>query len=185
MFELLLTYKYFILLPLAIIEGPIIAVVCGFLITLKIFNPLLVYIILIIGDLVGDAFIYYIGYRGKGLLRFFKITDEKLEKAKLYFKDNHKKAIIMSKLIHGIGFTGLIAAGASRVPYGKYFRTCVIISLIQSVIMIMIGVLFGHAYVRIGKYLNYYAAGASVIFLVILLFVFLRKAHFGKKTTIE
>ena len=175
MIELLLTYKYIILMPLAIIEGPIIAVLCGFLVTLKVLNPLLVYVILVLGDIVGDGGIYYLGYSGKRFLKYFKVTEEKLEKAKIYFRDNHKKAIFMSKLVHGIGFTGLLAAGASHVPYKRYFKTCALISIVQSAVMILIGVLFGHAYVQIGKYLNYYAAGISIIVLIVLLIVFIRK----------
>jgi membrane protein DedA with SNARE-associated domain len=175
MIELLLTYKYIILMPLAIIEGPIIAVICGFLVTLKVLNPLLVYVILVLGDIVGDGGIYYLGYSGKRFLKYFKVTEEKLEKAKTYFRDNHKKAIFMSKLVHGIGFTGLLAAGASHVPYKRYFKTCALISIVQSAIMILIGVLFGHAYVQIGKYLNYYAAVISIIGLIVLLIVFIRK----------
>ena len=184
MLELLLTYKYLILMPLAIIEGPIIAVICGFLVTLGIFNPLLTYAILVAGDIVGDGVIYYIGYSGKRFLKYFRITEEKLEKAKTYFHENHHKAIAMSKLVHGIGFTGLIAAGATHVPYKRYFKTCTLISLIQSVIMMLIGFLFGHAYVQIEKYLNYYAALVSIGALVFLLFFFLRKYKFGTKTTL-
>lgn len=171
-------------MPLSIIEGPIVAVICGFLVTLKVMNPLLAYVILVVGDVVGDGIIYYIGYSGKRFLKYFKITEEKLEKAKTYFHENHKKAIAMSKLVHGIGFTGLIAAGASHVPYKRYFKTCTLISLVQSFVMILIGFLFGHAYVQIGKYLNYYAAVVSVLALVILLFVFIRKYKFGTKTTL-
>ncbi len=181
MLELLLTYKYLILMPLAIIEGPIIAVVCGFLVTLKIMNPLLVYVILIIGDIVGDGLIYYIGYSGKRFLKYFKVTEEKLEKAKTYFHENHKKAIFASKLAHGIGFTGLIAAGASHVPYKRYFKTCTLISLVQSAVMITIGIFFGHAYVQIGKYLDYYAAIVSVLVLIILTIIIIRKYKIGIK----
>lgn len=175
MLELLLTYKYVILMPLSIIEGPIIAVVCGFLITLKIMNLFGVYAILVAGDVVGDGVIYYIGYSGKRFLKYFRVTDEKLEKAKTYFHENHKKAVIMSKLVHGIGFTGLIAAGASHVPYKRYFKTCTLISVIQSAVMILIGILFGHAYVKIGKYLNYYAAFVSIIALIVALFILVKK----------
>jgi len=175
MIELLLTYKYLILIPLAAIEGPIVTVAAGFLVTMDIFNPFLVYVVMVIGDIVGDAVIYYIGYSGKKLLGFFKISEEKLEKAKVYFRDNHKKAMITSKLLHGIGFAGLIAAGASHVPYRRYFMTCALISVIQSLIMLVIGMLFGNAYVIIGKYLNYYVAVASLIILTILLFVGIRK----------
>jgi membrane-associated protein len=184
MVELLLTYKYLILMPLAVIEGPIVAVICGFLVTLGFFNPLAVYVVMVIGDIVGDGIVYYIGYSGKRFLKYFKITEEKLEKAKTYFHENHKKAIIMSKLVHGIGFTGLIAAGASHVPYKRYLKTCALISIIQSFVMIVIGVFFGHAYVVIGKYLNYYAAFVSVIVLVIVLFIFIRRYKLGTKTSL-
>jgi len=182
--QLLLTYKYLILIPLSIIEGPIVAVICGFLVTLNILNLFLVYAILVIGDIIGDGLIYYIGYSGKRFLKYFRVTDEKLEKAKIYFHENHKKAIIMSKLVHGIGFTGLVAAGASHVPYKKYFKTCTLISLIQSAVMLTIGILFGHAYVQIGKYLDYYAAGISILVLIIVLIIFIKKYKFGTKTTL-
>lgn len=169
---------------MAVIEGPIVAVVCGFLITLKILNPLLVYIILVIGDVVGDGIIYYVGYSGKRFLHYFKINEEKLERAKTYFHENHKKAIITSKLVHGIGFTGLLAAGASHVPYKRYFKTCTFISVVQSAVMMMVGVLFGHAYVQIGKYLDYYAATVSVAVLVILLFILIKRYKLGTKTSL-
>jgi membrane-associated protein len=184
MISLLLTYKYIILIPLAIIEGPIVSVICGFLVTLGVFNPLLVYMVMVIGDIAGDGIIYYIGYSGKRFLKYFRVTEEKLEKAKTYFHENHKKAIFMSKLVHGIGFTGLIAAGASHVPYKRYFLTCTLISVVQSAVMLMVGILFGHAYVQIGKYLDYYAAGVSVIVLIILLIIFIRKYHLGTKTSL-
>jgi membrane-associated protein len=183
MIQLLLTYKYIILIPLAIIEGPIVTVVCGFLVTLKVFNPLAVYVVMVLGDIVGDAGIYYLGYSGKRFLKYFRITEEKLEKAKTYFHENHKKAIAMSKLVHGIGFTGLVAAGASHVPYKRYFKSCALISAIQSLVMLLLGILFGHAYVQIGKYLNYYAALVSVIVLISLLIIIIRKYKFNIRTT--
>jgi membrane protein DedA with SNARE-associated domain len=144
-------------------------------VTLKVFNPFVVYVVMVLGDIIGDAGIYYIGYRGKGFLKYFRVTEEKLEKAKQYFENNHKKAIFTSKLAHGIGFTGLIAAGASHVPYLRYFKTCAFISVVQSFIMLLIGIFFGQAYVVIEKYLNYYAAVASVIVLIVVIFIFIRK----------
>ena len=136
---------------------------------------------MVIGDIIGDAGIYYIGYKGKRFLKYLRVTDEKLEKAKAYFANNHKKALFASKLAHGVGFTGLIAAGASHVPYKKYFITCGIISAIQSLIMLMIGILFGHAYEVIGKYLDYYAAIVSIIVIAIILFFAIRKYKIGIK----
>ncbi len=184
MIALLMTYKYLILIPLSIIEGPIVTIGAGFLVTLGVFNPLVVYVIMVIGDIIGDAGVYFIGYHGKKLLKYFRVTEEKLEKAKEYFRKNHHKALAMSKLVHGLGFTGLIAAGALHVPYKRYFITCASISVVQSAVMLAIGVLFGHAYVQIGKYLNFYAAGASVLVLVIILIVVIRKFKLGTKTSL-
>ena len=183
MMSLLFTYKYIILIPLSIIEGPIITVICGFLVTLKVFNPFLVYIIMVLGDIIGDAGIYFIGYSGKRFLKYFKVTEEKLEKAKKYFEGNHKKAIVLSKLVHGIGFTGLMAAGAVHVSYKKYFKTCAMISVIQTFVMLILGILFGHAYVLIGEYLNYYAAIVSIVALIFLVILFLRKYKFNIRST--
>ncbi len=182
MVELLLTYKYLILIPLSIVEGPILMIVCGPLIVLGILNPLLVYLIIVSGDIVGDIAQYYMGYYGKRLLPYFKITEEKLEKAEAYFNENYKKAIIMSKVVYGIGFTGLVAAGALHSPFGRYFKICGMVSLVQYAIWFVIGILFGNMYLVIEKYLNYYAAIVSVVVLIIILFAFIRKYKIGTET---
>ncbi|MFA5840685.1 MAG: VTT domain-containing protein [Candidatus Paceibacterota bacterium] len=182
MLELLLTYKYLILIPLAIIEGPIISVISGFLVTLGIFNIITVYIVMVLGDIIGDGIFYFIGYKGKRLFHYFKVEEEKVEKAKIYFQENHKKAIAGSKIMWGIGTVGLIAAGALHVPYKRYFNTCALYSLAQSFIMIFLGVFFGKAYLIIGKYFNYYAAGISILALIVLSFyIFIRKYKQNKK----
>lgn len=184
MIELLLTYKYAIFIPLVMIDGSIVVVIAGFLVTMGVFNPFLVYVVTVLSDVLRDGVVYLIGRSGKRFLRYFKVTDEKLEKAKTFFHENHKKAIITFKLLHGIGFTGLMAAGASHVPYKRYLKTCALISVVQSLVILLIGIMFGNAYVVIGKYLNYYAAVTSVIALVFVLILFIRKYRLGTKTTL-
>jgi membrane-associated protein len=175
MIQLLLTYKYFILIPLSILEGPIVTVIAGFLVTLKVFNPIVVFLIMVIGDIIGDGIFYYIGYKGKKLFHYFGVNEEKIEKAKIYFHENHKKAIAGSKIMWGIGTAGLITAGVLHVPYKRYFKTCALYSVGQSFVMLLLGIFFGQSFVIIEKYFNYYAAGASIITLVVLLFVIIRK----------
>ena len=180
--QLLLTYKYAILIPLSIIEGPIVSVVAGFLTTQGVLNLLLVFLIMIIGDIIGDGIFYFIGYKGKKLFHYFKINEEKIEKAKIYFQENHNKAIAASKIMWGIGTAGLIAAGALHVPYKRYFKTCALYSFGQSFIMIILGIFFGQAYIIIGKYFNYYSALVSILVIAFLLFfVFIRKYKQNKK----
>jgi membrane protein DedA with SNARE-associated domain len=173
--NLLITYKYIILIPLSIIEGPIVAVIVGFLTTLGIFNFFISYIILVVGDMFGDSAIYAIGRWGSGLTDKYGhkigITQKRIELTKDFFREHHHKAVTTSKLLHGIGFTGLLVAGNMKIPYLRYVKTCGTITIIQSVVMLVLGVFFGHAYLQISKYINYYAAIVSVSVLVLILII--------------
>ena len=127
------------------------------------------------GDIIGDAFFYWMGYSGKRFLKYFKVSEEKLEQAKTYFKDNHNKTLTMSKLVHGVGLAGIIAAGAVHVPYKKFFKTCALISCLQSFVLVVVGYFFGHAYVIIGKYLNDYATFVSIVALIVIVYFVYQK----------
>lgn len=177
---LLETYKYWILLPLAIIEGPLLAIIVGFLITLSIFNPLIAFFILVLGDVIGDMLMYLLGrWGGKPILskfgRFLGVTEQKLNDARVFFSDRHTKAVVLSKLIHGVGFVGLITAGILRVSYRKFALTCLSLSIAQVTLMLILGVLFGHAYTLLGNYLGYYATGVSIAaVLIVIVIIFLK-----------
>lgn len=179
---LLLTYKYLILVPIAIAEGPIASVIAGFLVTLGFLNIFLVYVIIVLGDIIGDTAFYYLGYGGKTILNkygsFLGITQERLEQAKRYFETKHQKAIILSKIIHGVGIAGLVTAGILRIPYRRYIKSCITVTIPQSAVLVLTGVLFGHAYLQIGKYLDYFAATISVVALAIVAFLFYRYGKF-------
>ncbi|KKU81260.1 MAG: hypothetical protein UY07_C0022G0025 [Parcubacteria group bacterium GW2011_GWA1_47_8] len=173
---LLEQYKYVVLLPLAIIEGPILTVVAGFLVTLGLLNSFLVYVIIVAGDVIGDSIAYAFGRWGSSLLHshgsYIGITTEKIVRAKEYFAARHNKAIVMSKLVYGIGTVGLVTAGSLKIPYLRYLRSCFAVSLLQALVFLVIGLSFGHAYVQIGKYLDNFAAIASVVALTVgLVFV--------------
>lgn len=176
---LLMTYKYALLFPLSIIEGPIVTVLGGFLSSLHLMNWLAIYVIVILGDIVGDTSIYSFGRWGG---EFFKkhgfrigFPHERLEVAKKYFTNHHHKALIASKLFHGIGVSGLVAAGILKIPYMRFIRTCLIISLLQSAVFLLIGIFFGHAYQQIGQYFDSYAAIISIIILAIITLVIFLK----------
>jgi membrane-associated protein len=177
---LLETYKYYIVIPLAILEGPILAIIVGFLVTLKVFNLFIVFVVLVMGDVIGDSFMYTLGrWGGKPVIDkvapFLGITDQKLGDGKKFFDEKHVRAVMLSKLVHGLGFIGLITAGILKVPYRRFALTCIAISIAQIIVMITIGVFFGHAYVLLNKYLNFYAAGASIITaLGLVIFIFIK-----------
>ena len=163
-------YGYLIVFPIAILEGPIISILAGFLVSLGQLNYIIVFLIIMAGDVIGDTMYYALGRWGEKFVRKHGIrvglTETRIEQTKKYFHENHKKAVVISKVAHGIGMVGLIVAGILKVPYNRYIKTCLIITSIQAFILLTLGVLFGHAYVKIEKYLNLYVAIASVIVLI-------------------
>src|SRR4051812_5717647 len=109
---LLSTYRYWIIFPLAILEGPILTIILGFLVTLGQFNPFAVYAIIVLGDFCGDLLHYSIGRWGRRWLplSWIGLTEERLHTGKKYFEKHKWKALISAKLVHGVGASGLIVA---------------------------------------------------------------------------
>src|ERR1700743_2846911 len=65
---LLARYGYAVILPIAVIEGPAMAMVAGALAAAGELNPYSACILLILADLVGDALYYGLGRFGHGPL---------------------------------------------------------------------------------------------------------------------
>jgi len=177
--QLLTNYQYLILFPVSIIEGPIITIISGFLVAQGIMNMFVVYGIIVVGDIIGDTIAYGIGRYGVNKLRrlnaFLRITPKKMKDAEKFFDIHQHKAIIFSKVFHGVGTLGLIAAGMLKVQYPRYLSSCFKVSLLQSAFLLILGVFFGHMYTQLSKYLDYFAAIVGVVFIVAVVFYVLYK----------
>ena len=166
---LLQTYGYLLLFPLAIMEGPIVTVIAGFLVTTSVFNPFVVYAIVVFGDVLGDAFWYLTGRFGGGwkftkwIEGMFGITPNSIDSARQKFADHRFKMMTVAKLAYGIGSAGLVAAGIVRVPYLLFATTCLIVTLTQAAFFLGLGMLFGAAYEQVAVYINYFAAATLAL----------------------
>jgi membrane protein DedA with SNARE-associated domain len=174
---LLIEYKYLVLFPIMVAEGPFASIVSGFLISTGILNVFATFLVVLAGDLAGDAMFYSLGrWSKKYLLKYgirFNVTEEKLEIAKKYFIEHHHRAILTSKLLYGIGVAGLMAAGTLKIPFYKYIRSCFFISLAQSSILIFLGYVSGYAYSKVFGYLDTYTKIISgIVFIIIILYLF-------------
>ena len=176
-FNLLMQYRYLILLPLCIVEGPIIAVIAGLLCSRGIMDPLYAYPIIVFGDIIGDSLVYMLGRYGKSkplflakIKRRIGLTDAKMERARAYFEANPRKTISLSKIILGIGVAGIYMAGNAKVAYSKFISICLLTSAAQYIFYVGLGYLFGQAYVQINQYLNFFASFSIVLAIALILF---------------
>ncbi|MDP9041580.1 MAG: VTT domain-containing protein [Bacteroidota bacterium] len=179
MYHLLAQYKYLLLFPLSIVEGPIIAVIAGFLCTNGLLNPLLVLPIIVAGDMVGDSICYSFGRWGmpkflKSFIHRFVLKPEGIDRAKIYFDSNPIKTISLSKVTLGIGVAGIYLAGNARIPFIKFLKICLVTSVIQYIFYLGIGLFFGQAYVQINHYLDFVASICIITGLGVILFLFIR-----------
>lgn len=179
----LLHYKYFVLFPVMVVEGPMITVIAGFLSSLGYLNIFVVYVVVVIGDLVGDS-IYYAGGRW-GRKRFVRrwgryvgIRMERIMQLQEYFAKHKAKTLIVAKLSHAIGAPVLVAAGVANVPYWQFVGINFLAALPKSLVLLLIGFYFGKGYAKISEYLDYTALGTvALAALLIMLYLIKKKIH--------
>lgn len=150
------TYTYFILFPIAILEGHVISLIVGFLAQLGYVNPFIAGAVIMSGNLTGDILIYWIGYyKGEKFLnrwgKYVGITSMSIEKSKKLFSNHHSKLLFISKLTNGFGLmiAILFTAGLARVPFRTYLLWNFLGELLWTSLLITLGYLFGHLYTQI------------------------------------
>lgn len=188
--QLLSQYQYLILFPLAIIEGPIVAVIAGLLCSTQLLNLVFVYPIIVAGDITGDSICYLFGRFGvptfvKKIALKLGFKTERIAVVRSYFDTNPIKTISLSKVALGIGVAGIYLAGNAKIPYKKFIVVCLATSAMQYVFYLAIGFLFGSAYTEISRYLNTASAFTIVAALAILLWLFIKSKLKNKTASIQ
>ncbi|MDB5237955.1 MAG: alkaline phosphatase [Candidatus Kaiserbacteria bacterium] len=178
---LLLEYKYLIMLPLAVIEGPILSMVAGFFIRAGELSLIPVFITLAAGDLIGDTLWYWLGrsYGHRFVSRFGKyvsISEDNIATLQRVFQRYHTPILLFSKLTMGLGFPGatLFTAGLSRVPFWRYMALNTIGQVIWTAFLIAIGYYLGQLYQQFNNILGILSA------MGIMLVIFALLVGFGK-----
>ncbi|OHA78897.1 MAG: hypothetical protein A2V96_01635 [Candidatus Yonathbacteria bacterium RBG_16_43_6] len=190
---LIIKYKYVAIFPIAVIEGPIIALVAGFLVSLGYLKFIQAYIILVIADITGDIIYYYVGYfsnkkkflekygsRFPAVLRNFNMLDNLWEK-------HERKTILLSKLSYGLCIPFLMSAGISRMPIKRYVTYVTIIDLIKFGVIMAIGYFLGYSFQKAESYILYFGIAVAVILIIFIIVYILysKKYAIAEITEIE
>ena len=153
--------------------------IAGFLCTTQFLNPLIVFPIIVTGDIIGDSLFYMLGRFGvpgflKKIIKRLGFKSENINRVRSYFDTNPVRTISLSKITLGIGFAGIYLAGNAKIPYRKFILICLLTSALQYIVYLGIGLLFGSAYKQISHYLDFATALIIVTGLTILIFVFIK-----------
>lgn len=177
----LLAYRYIIVYPLAIAEGPVLMMISGFLVRTGFFSFWPIYLLLMAGDLTGDIAWYFVGRHGARPLinrygHFLSLTEKNVEKMEVLFHKHQMKILFISKITMGFGFAlaTLIAAGAAKIPFKKYFAINFFGQFVWTGILMAVGYFFGQLYTVVDKSLRW----GFIVALIVL--GFLAMYGFGK-----
>lgn len=166
LFKFLIQYKYAVIFPIATLEGPIITLVSGFLISLGILSFIPTLVVVFAGDMISDSFYYSLGKRGRTFverIKFLHISPARLEKVEKHFEKYPGKTLVISKASYGIGSLFLIAAGISKMSYQKFLEYITPLNAVRSTVLLLIGYYLGTAVRYSGVYLAYYTIGVIIL----------------------
>ncbi len=158
--QFLTNHGYWILLPLMIIEGPIVTLVAALMASLGVFNIWIVFLLSVLGDMLGDVIFYGIG-RWKGMMfvqkfgRHIGITKALVLKMEKYFKNHGGKTIVIVKSTTGLCWATFVAAGIVKMPFRKFVTYSILGGLVWSSFLVVMGYFFGYLYEQIADYINY------------------------------
>jgi membrane protein DedA with SNARE-associated domain len=181
----LLLYKYVIIFPIALIEGPILPIIGGFLLRQEYVQILPLFSVLLIGNLIGDSFWYGVGYRWAHPFiarygKFLNISEELFLKVQDVFQRRAAYILLLSKITMGFGFAlvTLIGAGAAKIPFRKYIVLNAIGGTIWIATAMAVGYFFGHVYLLIEKG---FRAVSLVTFVAIVILILARLYKYSRK----
>lgn len=177
--NVLIQYKYIVLVPLTIIEGPLIMLLSGFLVRLGIMDFWPAYFTLMASDLLGDIFWYSVGYYTghpfiKRFGKFVSITEKHIEKITELFHRYHNRILIISKVTMGFGFAlvTLVGAGIAKIPFQKYLTLNAVGQIFWTGLLLTAGFFLGHFYETVGAVFGRLTSFAMIVVVCIGLFGF-------------
>lgn len=178
-------YKYFLIFPIAIVEGPIIIIITGFLVFLGYLNIYAALPVLVVADVIGDSMYYLVGKYWKRSI-FIKRIASFLgynEKSEIFLEEHFKKhkgkTFLLAKISHGIGGAVQVSSGIAGVKYTEFLKYSILGTVPKATILLVVGYYAGSYYLKIDNILNYIAT--ITLTAVVLVVLYLLLARYIKK----
>lgn len=170
-------YGYWVVFPLVVVEGPIITVITGSLVSFGIFNFAVAYIVIMVADLSGDSAYYAIGrYGGQKFIqkwgRFLGLKPETALNLKKHFDNKGGRTLMLGKISHGIGGIFLVAAGLAEMPFLKFIWYNFLATLVKSLALLLLGFYFGQAIIKINSIFDFIASVLICLFIAAIIVYF-------------
>lgn len=189
--QVILQYRYWILIPLSLIEGPVIAFVAGTLAAVGYFNMYFLAALFFVRDVGLDGVYYAIGHFGartafvQRMLKKIGVTQDHLEKVRILWERRPFTTMFLGKLSYGIASAFIVVAGTVRMPLCIFFKYGIVVAILQYGTLLFagyyLGASFGGSAAQIINNVQYVMAFAAVAISVYYVFTW----HMRKKFLAE
>ncbi|WP_169786064.1 DedA family protein [Enterobacteriaceae endosymbiont of Donacia crassipes] len=181
MFDINLTkimykYGYFIILLSSLIEWETFIIIAGMLAHKKILNLNNIIIITIVGSILSNQILFFIGKKySKNFLSFFKNYNLKIQKYRVLFKKYPYFFIIITRFIYGFRLISPITMGITKISSIKFFFLNIIGAFIWTIFFTISGYFFGEIISKWIKDTTKIIQYFLFIFLLLIISLFLFK----------
>ena len=147
--QLILQYRYWILVPLSFIEGPVVAFVAGTLAAVGLFDMYFLAGLFFVRDIGLDGAYYAIGYFGghskfaERMLAKLGITDDHLQQVREMWERRPFTTMFVGKLSYGIASAFIVVAGMVKMPLRIFFKYGVLVAILEYGTLLLAGYFLG------------------------------------------
>lgn len=164
----LIVYKYFLLFPVLVFEGPIVTVMAGLLVSLGHLAPVVTFATAIAADIVGTTLYYVVGRYGArwSVLRRFRPAAAGTSQLAAVARKLHRhlgKTLLTAKMTPGVGGLVLLASGAFEVPFPAFLGWNTLGAFPRSFLLLLLGFYFGHAWQEIDNWFQALSVAAVLL----------------------
>jgi len=189
-FQFLHHWGYWAMLPLMIIEGPIVTIISALLAALGAFNVFIVLALSIAGDMIGDIILYGLGYKyGMGFVRhvgkYMGITESLVLRMEKYFEHHGGKTIFAVKSTTGLCWATFTAAGIVKMDFKKFVKYSFLGGVVWSSFLVAMGYFYGYLWREIKQYINWIGWIIFVVAIITFVIITIYKRWQARKILAE
>lgn len=153
--QLLTSHSYLILIPLVILEWPLVTLVAGFLLYTWQYERYTTLALISISDIISDLIHYRIWYAGRKFDIESKLKFVSLDMLKKLWIDHPTMMIFFGKLAYGISGPLIMSAGLCRVSLGVFLARTVPVTFVQASILLYVWYSLWSSYTLASQYMAY------------------------------
>lgn len=166
---------YVLLSALVAIEGPVATLLGAAAASAGLMRPGYVFLAAAIGNITADSLWYSLGYLGKTewLYNFGKrigLNPDLIEHLKHNMVKHATQVIFLAKLTVSFVIPSLITAGLLRLPLRRWLPALIVAETIWTGSLVLIGYYATEAIKRVEQGIEYTMLGASILFVIFLIF---------------